>query len=71
MAASTSGNPDDNPELAGSQGLTHQVRRGESLWHIARRYGTSADHLREENGLADDLLTIGQELRISAFNTNL
>lgn len=71
MAASTSGNPDDNPELASNQGLTHQVRRGESLWHIARRYGTSVDHLREENGLADDLLTIGQVLRISAFNTNL
>jgi LysM repeat protein len=71
MTASNSGNPDDNPELATSQGLTHQVRRGESLWNIARRYGTSVNHLREENGLADDLLKIGQELRISAFNTNL
>jgi len=71
MAASTSGNPDDHPQLASSQGLTHQVRRGESLWHIARRYGTSVNHLREENGLADDLLMIGQVLRISASNTNL
>jgi LysM repeat protein len=71
IAASTSGNPDDNPELAGSQGLTHQVRRGESLWQIARRYGTSVNRLREANGLADDLLMIGQELRISASNTNL
>ena len=71
MAASTSGNPDGHPQLASSQGLTHQVRRGESLWHIARRYGTSVDHLREENGLADDLLMIGQVLRISALNTNL
>lgn len=71
MVASTSGNPDDYPQLASSQSLTHQVRRGESLWHIARRYGTSVDHLREENGLADDLLKIGQVLRISALNTNL
>jgi LysM repeat protein len=71
MAASTSGNRDNNPELAGNQGLTHQVRRGESLWQIARRYGTSVNHLREANGLADDLLMIGQELRISASNTNL
>lgn len=71
MVASTSGHPDDDPQLASSQSLTHQVRRGESLWHIARRYGTSVGHLREENGLADDLLMIGQVLRISALNTNL
>ncbi|HKJ17336.1 MAG TPA: DUF5715 family protein [Xanthomonadales bacterium] len=71
------GNLDD--KLIASQGLTtqvqhevrHQVRRGESLWNIARRYGTSVDQLREENGLADDHLKIGQELRISALNTNL
>jgi LysM repeat protein len=44
---------------------------GESLWQIARRYGTSVNHLREENGMADDFLKIGQVLRISALNTNL
>ena len=71
MAANTSGNPGENPEFATSQGLVHQVRRGESLWNIARRYGTSVSHLRAENGLVDDLLKIGQELRISAFNSNL
>jgi LysM repeat protein len=71
MIASTAGSPDANPELATSQSLIHQVRRGESLWQIARRYGTSVNHLREENGMADDFLKIGQVLRISALNTNL
>jgi LysM repeat protein len=45
--------------------VTHQVKRGETLWRIANRYRTSVDALRLENGLADDLLRVGQVLRIS------
>jgi LysM repeat protein len=44
--------------------LTHQVQRGETLWRIANRYRTSVDALRTENGLADDLLRVGQMLLI-------
>lgn len=45
--------------------VAHQVRRGETLWRIARRYGTTVNHLRAENGLANDFLQVGQVLRLS------
>ncbi len=44
--------------------ITHRVRRGETLWRIANRYGTSVNTLRSQNGLADDVLQVGQMLRI-------
>lgn len=43
----------------------HQVRRGESLWTIARVYRTSVDSLRQNNGLdRKDKLYPGQLIRI-------
>ncbi len=44
--------------------ITHQVRRGETLWRIARRYGTTAAALINDNELAGDLLQVGQELKV-------
>lgn len=44
--------------------VTHKVQRGETLWRIASRYETSVDVLRRQNGLAGDLLSIGQTLRV-------
>jgi LysM repeat protein len=44
--------------------VTHRVRRGETLWRIANRYGTSVNALRSQNGLASDVLQVGQMLRI-------
>jgi len=83
LAASTSDKPEaekgsepfsakkGSDPFSGSTSLTHQVGRGESLWLIARRYGTSVNDLREENGLADDLLMPGQVLRVSTLTSNL
>ncbi len=43
----------------------HVVRRGESLWGIARRYGVKVSHLRRWNKLkGDKSLRPGQRLRI-------
>jgi len=44
--------------------VTHRVRRGETLWRIANRYGTSVNTLRSQNSLASDVLQVGQMLRI-------
>lgn len=44
--------------------LEHQVRRGETLWRIANRYRTSVDALRSQNGLAGDMLKVGQVLKV-------
>ena len=45
---------------------TITVDPGDSLWEIARRYGTSVDALVAANGLSTTSLQVGQELRIVA-----
>lgn len=43
----------------------HRVREGESLWGIARRYGTTVERLLALNGLRPgQVLSIGQLLRV-------
>ena len=42
----------------------HRVVPGDSLWRIARRYGTTLTALRRVNGLSSDRLKVGQELRL-------
>jgi len=42
----------------------HVVRSGESLWIIARRYGTTINAIQAENNLRSTSLHIGQELKI-------
>jgi membrane-bound lytic murein transglycosylase D len=44
--------------------FTHAVRRGDSLWSLASRYGTTVDRIRTDNGLRSDRLAVGQKLRI-------
>lgn len=44
--------------------VTHTVGRGESILSIAKRYGVSADAIRQDNKLKGNLLFIGQQLVI-------
>ena len=45
--------------------VIHTVLRGESLYSIARRYGTTAEILARDNGLGDrTALTVGQTIVI-------
>jgi membrane-bound lytic murein transglycosylase D len=44
----------------------HQVRRGDSIWSIANRYGISQSQLRAWNGLSGDVIRPGQTLRVKA-----
>jgi LysM repeat protein len=43
---------------------THKVRRGETLWDIARRHGTSVDRLKKENDIRSSRILAGQVLQI-------
>jgi LysM repeat protein len=40
------------------------VRRGDTLWHIARTHHTTVRALKAANGLRGDLIRVGQRLRI-------
>jgi LysM repeat protein len=52
---------------AGAQGQVHVVQRGDTLWSIATRYGTTADAVAKANGLADaNRIYAGQRLVIPA-----
>ncbi|EJW99461.1 lytic transglycosylase catalytic, partial [gut metagenome] len=44
----------------------HRVRKGESLYEIAKRYGVSLKNLKESNGLRGNSLRVGQKLVIPA-----
>ncbi|MCI6002059.1 MAG: LysM peptidoglycan-binding domain-containing protein [Tenericutes bacterium] len=43
---------------------TYVVQKGDSLYSIARKFGTTVDSLKSINNLTSNLLSIGQVLRI-------
>jgi len=43
----------------------YSVRRGDNLWKLASRYGTTVDRIKRDNGLRSDRLYVGQKLRIN------
>ncbi len=43
---------------------THKVKRGETLYDIARRYGIEMKQLKSHNGLRGNKIVVGQILRI-------
>lgn len=46
----------------------HYVRKGDSLWIIAKRYSTTVKKIEEVNNLANSHLYIGQALKIPGYN---
>jgi serine-type D-Ala-D-Ala endopeptidase (penicillin-binding protein 7) len=49
---------------SGRQKATHTVRRGETLYSIARRYGTSVSSLKAWNGLVGNSIRPGKRLTV-------
>ena len=47
-----------------AQRTTYRVRRGDTLWTIARRHGTSVDRLKAANDIRTSNLTVGKLLVI-------
>jgi membrane-bound lytic murein transglycosylase D len=60
---------DETPEAPSTgrdQSKTHLVRKGDSLYNIAKRYGTTTKKIQELNNLQSTLLQEGQLLQIFA-----
>jgi peptidoglycan lytic transglycosylase D len=47
----------------------HYVRKGDSLWILARRFGTTVQEIKKLNHLRSNHLVIGQSLKIPGFKT--
>ncbi len=46
----------------------YRIQQGDTLWSIARRYGTKPDRIAAMNGISvDGILKIGRELRVPAL----
>jgi membrane-bound lytic murein transglycosylase D len=52
------------PESRSARLLTHEVKRGETLVTIARRYGQAVKMLMQLNGLTTQHLQIGQKIKV-------
>ena len=50
-----------------SECVIYTVEAGDSLYEIAKKYDTTADLIKEYNGLASNDLSIGQKLRIPCY----
>ena len=55
---------------AGANVRTHTVRRGDTLFALAKRYNTSVDALRKLNNLPNNNLSRGKRLRIPGTNVH-
>ncbi|MFH1886405.1 MAG: LysM peptidoglycan-binding domain-containing protein [Pseudomonadota bacterium] len=44
--------------------IKHVVQRGDSLWNLAQRYGTTVAAIQKANGLSGSSLLIGQKLTV-------
>ena len=59
-------NPPPGTLMAKSSARQHVIRRGDTLSHIAQRYGVSMNTLRSTNKLKNDNLLVGKVLTIPA-----
>jgi nucleoid-associated protein YgaU len=43
---------------------THTVTRGDTLYGLARKYGSTVSKIKSANGLSGDMIRLGQKLKI-------
>lgn len=58
------------PSTSSTAGDTYIVKKGDSLYSIARTYNTSVDKLKEINNLTSNALAIGQVLKLPSSNAS-
>lgn len=56
------------PTVNNDTSVNYTVQKGDSLYSIAREYGTTVDEIKNLNNLSSNLLRIGQILKIPTSN---
>ncbi len=51
-----------NPQLSGTEPVTHEVREGDSLWRIAKKYSITVSEIKKLNHLRSSKLKLAQKL---------
>jgi LysM repeat protein len=54
------------PAAATAQRIRYTVRRGDSLWTIARKLGTTVEVIKQENDLRNSRIFAGQVISVPA-----
>ncbi len=67
-AAQAGAAPDVQVLRRSPQAMTHTVRQGDTLYSLARRYGTTVQAIRKLNNLKGNKLAIGKRLRVPGSN---
>lgn len=64
---SNSSSSTGSTSTAGSSGAqVHEVRAGDTLWDIARKYGLSIEQIQKANNMTGEVIRSGQKLQIPA-----
>lgn len=57
--------------IPAGKSVSYKVKRGDSLWNIARKFGTTTKHIMMTNNLSTTGLSIGQRLTITNGKTQV
>ena len=66
LAATAVTAPKDNgnPAQTSDGSAVYEVRRGDTLWSISKRYNLTVEQLRSLNGLSNNIINVGQKLKV-------
>ncbi|QTC40376.1 LysM peptidoglycan-binding domain-containing protein [Bacillus sp. V3] len=65
----TASNPVNNDSKAPSKTTSYKIKKGDTLYSIAKKYKTSVSTLKKLNNLKSEMIYVGQTLKISGTAT--